>query len=123
MDVADVEIISENIPGWLVANEGAITVALDVTITEQLRREGIARDIINRLQNIRKERDFDITDRINLVFAPGEEIDAVLAEYSDYIASQVLAQAIATEPIAAEAEGLEHLDIDGLLIDVIVTKA
>ena len=123
VDVADVEIISENIPGWLVANEGAITVALDVTITEQLRREGIARDIINRLQNIRKERDFDITDRINLVFAPGEEIDAVLAEYSDYIASQVLAQAIATEPIAAEAEGLEHLDIDGLLIDVIVTKA
>ena len=123
VDIADVEIISENIPGWLVANDGALTVALDVTITEQLRLEGIARDIINRLQNIRKERDFDITDRITLTFAPGEEIDAVLRQFSDYIASQVLATAIVSEPLAADAPGVEHLDIDSLNIDVAVNKA
>ena len=64
--MTDVEIFSEDIPGWLVANDGPLTVALDITITDELRREGIARDVINRIQNIRKERDYDITDRINL---------------------------------------------------------
>ncbi|MCM1035771.1 MAG: isoleucine--tRNA ligase [Bacteroides sp.] len=120
IEAADVEIISEDIPGWLVANDGPLTVALDVTITDDLRREGIAREIINRVQNIRKDRGYDITDRITLTFVPAEGLDAVLADYSDYIARQVLASAVATEPVAAGTEGLEQLDIDGLKLEVLI---
>ena len=120
IEATDVEIISEDIPGWLVANDGPLTVALDVTITDDLRREGIAREIINRVQNIRKDRGYDITDRITLTFVPAEGLDAVLADYSDYIARQVLASAVATEPVAAGTEGLEQLDIDGLKLEVLI---
>ncbi len=118
IELSDVEIISEDIPGWLVANDGPLTVALDVTLTDELRREGLAREIVNRVQNIRKDRGFDITDRITLTFAPSAEVDAVLADYSDYISRQVLASAIVTEPVADVAEGVETLDIDGLAIKV-----
>lgn len=125
VELADVEIFSEDIPGWLVANEGTVTVALDVTVTDALRREGIAREIVNRMQNIRKGRDYAITDRINLVFAPDEHLEGVLAEFGGYIATQVLAESISTAEAkpAEDTAGLEHLDIDGLNVDVIVTKA
>jgi isoleucyl-tRNA synthetase len=90
----DVEIVSEDIPGWLVANEGSITVALDVNITEDLRQEGVARELINRIQNIRKESGFDVTDRINVTMEKHEVInDAVLA-HTEYIGSQTLADQI-----------------------------
>ena len=80
VELADVEVISEDIPGWLVANEGNITVALDITITPELRREGIAREIVNRIQNIRKDRDYEITDRIRLIFdAEGQTLEAIEA--------------------------------------------
>ena len=118
IELTDVEIISEDIPGWLVANDGPLTVALDVTLTDELRREGLAREIVNRVQNIRKDRGFDITDRITVTFAPSADVDAVLADYSDYISRQVLASAIVTEAVADGAEGVETLDIDGLAIKV-----
>ena len=121
IEAVDVEIISEDIPGWLVANEGNITIALDVTITEELKQEGIARDIVNRVQNIRKSRDYDITDKINLVFTPNADTDAAINAYSDYIARQVLATNISVGSIDG-AEGVETLEIDEIKVDVSITK-
>ena len=121
IEAIDVEIISEDIPGWLVANEGNITIALDVTITDELKQEGIARDIVNRVQNIRKSRDYDITDKINLVFAPNADTDAAINAYSDYIARQVLATSITIGDIAG-LEGVETLEIDEIKVDVSITK-
>lgn len=121
IEAVDVEIISEDIPGWLVANEGNITIALDVTITDDLKQEGIARDIVNRVQNIRKSRDYDITDKINLVFAPNDDTDAAINAYSDYIARQVLATNISIGDITG-AEGMETLEIDEIKVNVSITK-
>ena len=122
IELTDVEIFSEDIPGWLVANDGALTVALEITITDELRREGIARDIINRIQNIRKDRDYDITDRITLTFAPGEAVQEVLDQFGEYIATQVLADAVAVANIPADAADAEVLDIDGLEVKVLISK-
>ncbi len=121
IEAIDVEIISEDIPGWLVANEGNITIALDVTITDELKQEGIARDIVNRVQNIRKSRDYDITDKINLVFAPNADTDAAINAYSDYIARQVLATSITIGNVA-NLEGVETLEIDEITVDVSISK-
>ena len=121
IEAVDVEIISEDIPGWLVANEGNITIALDVTITEELKQEGIARDIVNRVQNIRKSRDYDITDKINLVFAPNADTDAAINAYSDYISRQVLATSITIGEVAG-LEGVETLEIDEITVDVSISK-
>ena len=122
LEAADVEIRNEDIPGWLVANEGAITVALDVTVTEQLRREGMAREIVNRVQNLRKNRDYDITQRINLVVGPSELTDDAVRDYGEYICRQVLADAIAVAPVENAAED-EIFDIDGNNVTVSVTLA
>ena len=123
VELADVEVISEDIPGWLVANEGTVTVALDITITDELRREGIARDIINRVQNIRKNRDYAITDRITLTFEESAELEGVLEQFSGYIASQVLATAVTTVPaFKAGATGVEVLDIDGMEVRITIEQ-
>ncbi|MDE7160355.1 MAG: isoleucine--tRNA ligase [Muribaculaceae bacterium] len=119
--VEDVEIIPEDIPGWLVANEGNVTVALDVTVTPELKREGMARELINRIQNIRKTRDFDITDKVNVVLTDAPEVKDALEDFGAYVAAQVLADSITLEAVpAGEAE---ELDIDGLKIKAVVTKA
>ncbi len=91
----DVEIISEDIPGWLVANEGKLTVALDVTLTEELRQEGIAREFINRIQNIRKDSGLEVTDKINLKIMKHAEITLAVENFREYIGSQTLADSIA----------------------------
>ena len=91
VEVADVEIISEDIPGWLVSNEGNLTVALEVELTDELVKEGMAREIINRVQNLRKESGLEITDRIKVTLAPNAQTDAAVAAFGDYIKSQVLA--------------------------------
>ena len=120
VELADVEVISEDIPGWLVANEGNITVALDITITPELRREGIAREIVNRIQNIRKDRDYEITDRIRLIFdAEGQTLEAIEA-FKDYIGEQVLALSIETGDAGSDAE---VLTIDDISLPVCVCKA
>jgi len=120
VDIANVEIISEDIPGWLVANDGNVTVALDVTVTPGLRHEGIARELVNRVQNIRKGRNYEITDRINIVVAPNPETDEAVSRFSEYIAGQVLADSIT---IAAPGQDAEILDIDGIGLTVAVTLA
>lgn len=120
IDVADVEIISEDIPGWLVANEGNVTVALDITVTPELRQEGVAREIVNRIQNIRKSRDYQITDRINLTFAPCQLTDDAIKNYADYIARQVLADTLLVGPVTDD-DMTEILDIDGTDVKVRIT--
>ena len=82
VDISDVEIRNEDIPGWLVANEGSVTVALDVTLTDALKREGIARELVNRIQNIRKNRDYDITRRVNILISPCDMTDDAMKEYA-----------------------------------------
>ena len=85
IETSDVEIYSEDIPGWLVANEGKLTVALEVTITEELRREGIARELVNRIQNIRKSNGFEITDKIHIMLSKNPNTDDAVKEYNTYI--------------------------------------
>ena len=120
IDLADVEIISEDIPGWLVANEGSLTIALDITVDPALEREGIARDIVNRIQRTRKERKYDITDRITLLFEPNASTDEAIREFSDYIASQVLATGleIADGPLDANDPDVTPLEMDDVNINV-----
>ncbi len=87
----DVEIHTEDIPGWTVASEGPMTIALDINVTEELREEGFAREFINKIQNIRKESNFDVTDRITLTIAKGEEFNNAIINFKDYICAQTLA--------------------------------
>ncbi|MBO4955941.1 MAG: class I tRNA ligase family protein, partial [Muribaculaceae bacterium] len=123
IDASDVDIFSQDIPGWLVANEGTVTVALDITLTDELRNEGLAREIVNRVQNIRKSRGYEITDNIILTFAPSEAIDKVVSQFGTYISTQVLASAILVEPLADGNADVETLDIDSLKVQVAVTLA
>ena len=120
VDLADVEIISEDIPGWLVANEGNLTVALDITITDELRREGMARELVNRIQNVRKSSGFEITDKINVVIAPDERTNQTIAEFHDYIAGQVQALSLTVGEVPADAI---ELDMDGWTLNIKVDKA
>ena len=116
------EIISEDIPGWLVANEGSLTTALDITVTEELKREGYARELVNRIQNIRKSKDFEITDKINVKISSDEHIDAAIEEYNEYISKQVLANSITISAIEAGDDVIE-LDMDEFKLNVIINKA
>ncbi len=93
----DVEILSEDIPGWLVATEGKLTVAMDINITEELKQEGIARELINRIQNLRKESNFDVTDKINLSIQKHPAINESISAFGEYIKTQTLAVNIVLE--------------------------
>jgi len=94
IELSDVEIISEDIPGWLVANEGRLTIALDITITGELKKEGLARELVNRIQNLRKHSGFEITDKIRLTISSSEEMYEAIQEHRTYISNQVLATSI-----------------------------
>ncbi len=122
IELGDVEVISEDIPGWLVANDGNITTALDVTVTDELKQEGIARDIVNRIQNIRKSRNYDITDKIILIFEVSDITTPVIEAYGEYIGRQVLASAINVSDIG-DCESAETLNIDGIEIKVAIKRA
>ena len=117
--VSDVEIYSEDIPGWLVANEGRLTVALEVTVTEGLRREGIARELVNRIQNIRKSSGFEITDKIKVVLSKNSLTDDAVNEYNTYICNQVLAASLT---LADEVSEATELELDDCTLRVNVTK-
>jgi isoleucyl-tRNA synthetase len=118
VELSDVEIISEDIPGWLVANEGRLTVALDITVTDELRKEGTARELVNRIQNIRKSSGLDITDKINVVISDVPQVSEAFAEYGNYIASQVLADNIS---LATNVSGME-VDMDEYLVQIKIEK-
>ena len=119
VEATDVEIFSEDIPGWLVANEGKLTVALEVTVTEELKREGIARELVNRIQNIRKSSGFEITDKINIVLSKNPDTDGVVNEYNTYICNQVLANSLT---LADEVADGTELNFDDFSLYVKVTK-
>ena len=109
----DVEIISEDIPGWLVANEGRLTVALDITVTESLRKEGLARELVNRIQNLRKSNGYDITDKIVVTVLSTDEMDDAIKEFNEYIANQVLAVSVEiTEHAISDATVLDFEDFN-----------
>lgn len=119
--LSDVEVIPEDIPGWQVINDGNLTVAVDVTVTEALRKEGLARELVNRVQNIRKSSDFEITDKVKVELESLPEIQASLEDFGDYFASQVLASEV---NIVAEltGEGVTELDIDGMKVKTRVKR-
>lgn len=117
----DVEIIPEDIPGWLVANDGNVTVALDISVTKELKNEGLARELINRIQNIRKDSDFEITDKVNITLCGGTNLQECLEQFGDYIAAQVLAESITIEDICCDSEAVE-LDIDGEKVNARVIR-
>lgn len=118
IEVADVEIFSEDIPGWLVANEGKLTVALEVTITEELRREGIARELVNRIQNIRKSSGFEITDKIKITISKNPQTDDAVNEYNTYICNQVLGTSLTLADEVKEGTELVFDDFS-LFVNVI----
>ena len=111
LNKGDYEVSSEDMPGWLVATEGSMTIALDITITEELKQEGIARELINRIQNLRKSSGFDVTDKVSVtIYADGEdgdEIAASLANFSEYVAAQTLALSVASEPLSEACDAPE----------------
>ena len=116
----DVEIITEDMPGWLVSNNGILTIALDIELTDELIEEGLARELINRIQNLRKSSGLEITDRISIVLEDREEIHNAVLHCSDYIASQVLATSI---QLQAQVEGDQHLEMDGYNVGISIQKA
>ena len=119
IESADVEIFSEDIPGWLVANEGKLTVALEVTVTDELRREGIARELVNRIQNIRKSSGFEITDKIKLTLSKNPQTDDAVNEYNSYICNQVLGTSLT---LADEVKDGTELNFDDFSLFVNVIK-
>ena len=119
IELADVEIFSEDVPGWTVANEGALTVALDVEVTEDLRREGIAREIVKKIQALRKESGFDITDRIAVSLSSSEASDAAVEQFRDYICNQVLADTLVVDSATVSNDEIE---LDNATVKVAVAK-
>ena len=121
MSPADFEITSEDMPGWLVASEGKLTVALDSTVTDELRREGVARELINRIQNIRKDSGCEVTDKIRVAIEQKEIVEGAIAHFADYIASQTLAVVVKA---AAQPAGdvVVDSDIDEQPLKIAVTR-
>ena len=118
---ADFDIVSEDMPGWLVATEGKLTVALDITVTEELRREGIARELVNRIQNLRKESGFEVTDRIRVVIERHEALTGAVESFGDYIAAQTLALSVALADSLDEA-GSVPVELDELTVRMKVER-
>lgn len=107
LTLEDFEIITEDIPGWQVANDGPLTVALDVTITEALEAEGMARDLVNRIQNIRKDKNFEVTDKIAVTVEQHEAVNAAIAQFGDYIKSETLALSLEMSTDIEQGEAIE----------------
>ena len=116
----DVEIVTEDMPGWLVANNGILTIALDIELTDELIEEGIARELINRIQNLRKSSGLEITDRIAVVLEDREEIHNAVLHCGEYIASQVLATSLI---LSDKSDRSDSLEMDGYKVNISITKA
>jgi isoleucyl-tRNA synthetase len=117
----DVEIISEDIPGWQVANDGKLTVALDITVTNELRNEGIAREFVNRIQNIRKESGYDVTDKITVQIEDHEFVREAVKRHAGYIGSQTLATAIKLVSSLA-GDDVKEVEIDEVVVKILIGK-
>jgi len=119
LQLAEVEITSEDIPGWTVANKGALTIALDITVTPELEHEGNAREFVNRIQKIRKDSGFQLTDRIEVKVAASNGLKNSLAQFNDYICAEILADKLELVP---EIEGGTEIEINDISLKVIVLK-
>ena len=108
LSIDDFLITSEDIPGWEVASDGEVTVALDITLDDALIAEGTARDLVNKIQNIRKDKDFDITDRINVTIEKHVAIMEAVTQFSDYIKSEVLADSL----VLADAVAVDKTELN-----------
>ena len=106
----DYQISSEDMPGWLVASQGALTIALDVELTDELRKEGLARELVNRIQNLRKAAGFEVTDRIEVVIAPNTALQEALESFGSYVCAQTLARDIRFDAEPAGAVEVEWED-------------
>jgi len=120
--ITDVEIITEDIPGWVVSNMGNLTVALDITITETLRQEGIARELINRIQNLRKDKGFEVTDKIKLQIEKNSEINTPIENNFAYICSETLADSLDLVQVLDNEEKIEIEIIEGLKTFITIQK-
>ncbi len=118
----DVEIISEDIPGWQVANDGKLTVALDITVTDELRYEGIAREFVNRIQNIRKDSGFDVTDKITVLIEDHDQIREAVGRHAAYIGTQTLATKVAVVP-EVSGSNVNEVEINELAVRISVTRS
>jgi isoleucyl-tRNA synthetase len=119
LQITEVEISSEDIPGWTVAGKGSLTVALDVTITPQLEAEGHAREFVNRIQKIRKDSGFELTDRINVIVAAPNGMKDSLAMFNTYICAEILADKLEIVP---EIQDGTQIELNDVLLNVIVSK-
>jgi isoleucyl-tRNA synthetase len=119
IELADVDIVAEDIPGWSVANKGSLTVALDITLTDELRQEGDAREFVNRIQNIRKESGFELTDRIFVTVLETSELKPSIIKYNDYICREILADTIDWVP---QMQDGTEIEINEILLKVVVNK-
>lgn len=119
---ADFEITSEDMPGWLVASEGKLTVALDVTVTDELRKEGLARELVNRIQNIRKDSGFEVTDRIKVEIEKKEMLEGAIEAFGEFIAQQTLSMSLVLAECPA-GDFVVDSDIDEEPLKIAVTKA
>jgi isoleucyl-tRNA synthetase len=116
---AEVDIIAEDIPGWSVANKDQITVALDITVTNELLEEGIARELVNRVQKVRKDTGLEVTDKINLVIQEREELKTAIINYSNYICAEILADRI---DIATELDNGTEIEINDVILKILISK-
>ena len=115
----DVEISSQDIPGWLVANANGITVALDITISEDLRKEGIARELVNRIQNIRKDSGFEVTDKVQVQIQNEPHVNAAIQANEDYIKSETLTESIS---FVEELENGTEIEFDEIKTKISIKK-
>jgi isoleucyl-tRNA synthetase len=120
LSLEDFEIAAEDIPGWLVASDGVLTVALDITLNPELEAEGMARELVNRIQNIRKSKDFNVTDRIEVALTRHPQVESAVLQYGDYIKSETLANSIA---FAEEVDGEEVELTEGVGLRIGVVRA
>jgi isoleucyl-tRNA synthetase len=119
LSLEDVEILSQDIEGWLVANSNGITVALDITISPELKQEGIARELVNRIQNIRKDAGFEVTDKIRVHLQKNDTLETAVNANEDYIKSETLTEAIVFENVINNGT---EIDFDGITTSIIITK-
>jgi isoleucyl-tRNA synthetase len=117
--IEDVEIIAEDIPGWSVANKDSLTVALDITITPELQEEGYARELVNRIQRIRKESGYEVTDRISVSIQEYEPFKSAIINYCDYICAEILADNIKIE---RQIDGGTEIEINDVNLNILISK-
>ena len=113
------EISSEDVPGWMVATKGPLTVALDVTVTPELEREGNARELVNRIQKIRKDQEFELTDRINVQIGGAQTLEETIREFNYYICAEILADKL---DLVAEITNGTQIEVNDVPLTVFVTK-